>query len=148
MNENVPTRLKRLRESAGLSIRALAELLGRSGSGYAHYERPDRFKDPFLPMDLAPDQGGHQIARPARARLRFFWRVLLRSTGQHSADRDRHDRQQQQGRNRPQQPAHHTFSSRHDPRRISAAGRRARQLKSRAVRVDSQRAGRLCANSP
>lgn len=55
MNENVPTRLKRLRESAGLSIRALAELLGRSGSGYAHYERPDRFKDPFLPMDLAQD---------------------------------------------------------------------------------------------
>lgn len=55
MNENVPTRLKRLRESAGLSIRALRELLGRSGSGYAHYERPDRFKDPFLPMDLAQD---------------------------------------------------------------------------------------------
>lgn len=55
MSENVPTRLKRLRESAGLSIRALADLLGRSGSGYAHYERPDRFKDAFLPMEFAQD---------------------------------------------------------------------------------------------
>jgi transcriptional regulator with XRE-family HTH domain len=52
---DIPQRLKALREGAGLSIRALADLLSMSSSGYAHYETPARFKDPYLPMQLARD---------------------------------------------------------------------------------------------
>lgn len=52
---DVPLRLKALREASGLSIRALADRLGMSSSGYAHYENPARFKDQFLPMHLARD---------------------------------------------------------------------------------------------
>ena len=51
----IPDRLKALREASGLSIRALAEKLGMSSSGYAHYETPSRFKDAFLPMRVAHD---------------------------------------------------------------------------------------------
>lgn len=52
---DIPHRLKALREAAGLSIRALAAELGMSSSGYAHYETPSRFKDAYLPMQMAQD---------------------------------------------------------------------------------------------
>lgn len=55
LNPDIPTRLKALRETAGLSIRALAAQLNMSSSGYAHYETPSRFKDDFLPMQMARD---------------------------------------------------------------------------------------------
>lgn len=55
IQSSVPARVKALREAAGLSIRALADLMGMSSSGYAHYETPARFKDPFLPMRVALD---------------------------------------------------------------------------------------------
>lgn len=54
-SNDIPHRLKALREAAGLSIRAIAHELGKSSSGYAHYENPERFKDQFLPMQLARD---------------------------------------------------------------------------------------------
>lgn len=59
MTENAETirRLKALRERAGLSIRALAHELGMSSSGYAHYETPERFKDAYLPVDVAQRLG-------------------------------------------------------------------------------------------
>lgn len=51
MNETpVSLRLKRLRESSGLSVRAMAALAGMKPSTYGHYENPDRFKSPFLPV--------------------------------------------------------------------------------------------------
>lgn len=53
MNSDVPQRLKALREASGLSIRALADRLNMSSSGYSHYETPARFKDQFLPMQIA-----------------------------------------------------------------------------------------------
>ena len=43
-------RLKAIRERSGLSIRAIAKKVGKSPSGYLHYESPDRFKDDILPM--------------------------------------------------------------------------------------------------
>ena len=47
----VSRQLKLLRQSAGLSIREVAQALGMEhGSSYQHYE--DRFKKPFLPLDL------------------------------------------------------------------------------------------------
>lgn len=55
ISSDVPQRLKALREAANLSIRAIAEMLGMSSSGYAHYETPARFKDQFLPMHMALD---------------------------------------------------------------------------------------------
>jgi len=55
---DTPHRLKALREAAGLSIRALADKLGMSSSGYAHYETPARFKDAYLPMQMARDIAG------------------------------------------------------------------------------------------
>lgn len=54
-SSDIPSRLKALREASGLSIRKLADRLGMSSSGYAHYETPARFKDAFLPMSLARD---------------------------------------------------------------------------------------------
>lgn len=42
--------LKALREEGGLSMRQAADALGMSLTGYQHYE--DRFKKPFLPVDL------------------------------------------------------------------------------------------------
>jgi transcriptional regulator with XRE-family HTH domain len=44
-------RLKALRESAGLSIRKIADELGISSATYAHYEY--RYKEPFLPAAFA-----------------------------------------------------------------------------------------------
>lgn len=52
-NDPVTLRLKAIRNSTGLSIRAVAHLLGMSSSGYLHYESPSRFKDDYLPMDVA-----------------------------------------------------------------------------------------------
>lgn len=47
----VSRQLKLLRQRAGLSIREVAQALGMDhGSSYQHYE--DRFKKPFLPLDL------------------------------------------------------------------------------------------------
>lgn len=54
-SSDIPHQLKALRESAGLSIRKLAAELGMSSSGYSHYETPARFKDQFLPMQIARD---------------------------------------------------------------------------------------------
>lgn len=42
--------LKELRNEAGLSVRAMAELIGTRASSYQHYE--DRYKKAFLPLDL------------------------------------------------------------------------------------------------
>lgn len=49
---SVPSRkLKQLRQRAGLSIREVAHALGmENGSSYQHYE--DRFRKPFLPLEL------------------------------------------------------------------------------------------------
>ena len=49
----VTRRLKELRERAGLSVRAMAHLVGMSPSGYSHYETASRFKDAYLPMSVA-----------------------------------------------------------------------------------------------
>ncbi|BBU58536.1 hypothetical protein KU6B_48010 [Mameliella alba] len=43
--------MKALREKAGFSIRGIADFMGISPSGYAHYEQ--RIKEPFLPMKFA-----------------------------------------------------------------------------------------------
>lgn len=54
MSENpVIDRLKDIRNRAGLTVRAIAHLMDMSSSGYSHYENPARFKDAFLPMDIA-----------------------------------------------------------------------------------------------
>jgi len=51
-------KVKDIRERAGLSVRAMAQRVGMSSSGYLHYESPNRFKDDYLPMAVA-----RQIAR-------------------------------------------------------------------------------------
>lgn len=48
--KTIAAQLKTIRERSGLSIRAMAHLVGKSASGYSHYESPDRFKDDILPM--------------------------------------------------------------------------------------------------
>lgn len=50
---SVAPRLKEVRERAGLTVRAMAEALGRPSSSYAAYEDPKKFKKPILPFDLA-----------------------------------------------------------------------------------------------
>jgi len=45
--------LKALRNRAGLTVRAMAEALGRPASTYASYE--DKYKKPYLPLDLIED---------------------------------------------------------------------------------------------
>jgi transcriptional regulator with XRE-family HTH domain len=55
LSADIPQRLKALREAAGMSIRALASELRMSSSGYAHYETSARFKDDYLPMQMARD---------------------------------------------------------------------------------------------
>jgi SOS-response transcriptional repressor LexA len=60
--------LKALREEAGLSMRQAADTLGMSLTGYQHYE--DRFKKPFLPVDLMRRVAGMLAGcgiEPARA---------------------------------------------------------------------------------
>jgi hypothetical protein len=50
-SSSVSRKLKQLRQRAGLSIREVAHALGmENGSSYQHYE--DRFRKPFLPLDL------------------------------------------------------------------------------------------------
>ncbi|WP_374442504.1 S24 family peptidase [Stella sp.] len=59
--------LKALREEAGLSMRQAADALGMSLTGYQHYE--DRFKKPYLPVDLMRRVAGMLAGRgiaPAR----------------------------------------------------------------------------------
>jgi transcriptional regulator with XRE-family HTH domain len=45
--------LRELRTRAKVSLREMARQLGKSTGGYGHYEDPSRFKDPYLPMQLA-----------------------------------------------------------------------------------------------
>lgn len=45
--------LKRLRKQAGMTVRSLAEAIGRPASSYATYE--NEYKKPYLPMDLVLD---------------------------------------------------------------------------------------------
>lgn len=52
-DQPVSARLKALRESAGLSVRALAEALEIPSSSYAAYEDGKRFKKPFIPVPFA-----------------------------------------------------------------------------------------------
>jgi phage repressor protein C with HTH and peptisase S24 domain len=49
--EELRAQVKSLRERAGLSVRAIAELLEMSPSGYSHYEQ--RIKEPVLPVRIA-----------------------------------------------------------------------------------------------
>ena len=60
MNTRLPiaTQLKRIRERSKVSMREMARRLGKSSSSYAHYENPERFKDKYLPYELA-----QQVAR-------------------------------------------------------------------------------------
>lgn len=55
MSEQPPValRLKQLREEAGISVREMAQRIGKSPSSYGHYENPSRFKSEYLPLDLA-----------------------------------------------------------------------------------------------
>ena len=54
MNQDlVPTRLKRVRKNAGMGLRQMARALEMPPSSYGHYEDPGRFKDPYLPMEIA-----------------------------------------------------------------------------------------------
>lgn len=52
-HKNVALELKRLRTASGISLRKMADALGMAPSSYAHYENPERFKSPFLAMDIA-----------------------------------------------------------------------------------------------
>jgi phage repressor protein C with HTH and peptisase S24 domain len=67
----VAKELKRLRERAGLSVRALADRVHLSPSSYAYYE--DEFKRRFLPIDLlkqvAPVLAEHGIPESETYRL-------------------------------------------------------------------------------
>lgn len=49
----VTQELKEIREGAGVGIREMARRLGVSPNSYTHYENPERFKDPYLPMHQA-----------------------------------------------------------------------------------------------
>ncbi|MCA2014401.1 helix-turn-helix transcriptional regulator [Cereibacter sphaeroides] len=51
--EDITAQVKALRERAGLSVRKLATRMGKSSSGYLHYESPDRFKGGPLPVAFA-----------------------------------------------------------------------------------------------
>lgn len=50
MQENVAAKLKALRGRAGMTVRELADVIGRPPSTYASYE--DKYKKPYLPIDL------------------------------------------------------------------------------------------------
>lgn len=51
MAQRIGLKLKKLRESAGLSVRAMASALGKNATSYQYYE--DDFKQRWLPIDLA-----------------------------------------------------------------------------------------------
>ncbi|PTX02045.1 phage repressor protein C with HTH and peptisase S24 domain [Pararhodobacter aggregans] len=51
--DDITAQVKALRERAGLSVRKLATRMGKSSSGYSHYESPDRFKGGPLPVAFA-----------------------------------------------------------------------------------------------
>lgn len=53
--DDITAQVKALRERAGLSVRKLAERMGKSSSGYLHYESPDRFKGGPLPVAFAKE---------------------------------------------------------------------------------------------
>lgn len=55
------TGLKRLRQQAKLSVREVAEAIGRPASTYSSYE--DKYKKPYLPLDLVKDLGPIFIPR-------------------------------------------------------------------------------------
>jgi transcriptional regulator with XRE-family HTH domain len=49
----IALQLKAIREKADVSIRTMAERVGKPASSYAHYENPKNFKAEFLPLNLA-----------------------------------------------------------------------------------------------
>lgn len=49
----VTQQLRELRDGAGVGIREMARRLGIAPNSYTHYENPERFKDPYLPMHQA-----------------------------------------------------------------------------------------------
>lgn len=54
MHEKAVTQaLRELREGARVGVREMARRLGVSPNSYTHYENPERFKDPYLPMHWA-----------------------------------------------------------------------------------------------
>jgi len=52
-DEQVTSALRALRKNAGVGVREMARRLGVSPNSYTHYENPDRFKEPYLPMAWA-----------------------------------------------------------------------------------------------
>ncbi|PWE26734.1 helix-turn-helix transcriptional regulator [Pararhodobacter marinus] len=54
-SDDITVQVKALRERAGLSVRKLAMRMGKSSSGYLHYESPDRYKGGPLPVAFAKE---------------------------------------------------------------------------------------------
>ncbi|GEK69260.1 helix-turn-helix domain-containing protein [Paracoccus denitrificans] len=52
-DQQVTYALRALREGAKVGVREMARRLGISPNSYTHYENPNRFKDPYLPMHWA-----------------------------------------------------------------------------------------------
>jgi transcriptional regulator with XRE-family HTH domain len=53
-SEHVTSRLRELRERAGVSMQTLAKLMGKRGaSSYQRYENPALFKKDYLPIGIA-----------------------------------------------------------------------------------------------
>ncbi|MGP3725909.1 LexA family transcriptional regulator [Cereibacter sphaeroides] len=48
--ESVALALKAIREGLGVGLREMARRVNMSPSSYSHYENPNRFKAPYLPM--------------------------------------------------------------------------------------------------
>lgn len=55
MTDQAPTatKLKAIRERANIGLREMARRLKMPTSSYGHYEDPNRFKDDYLPADMA-----------------------------------------------------------------------------------------------
>lgn len=54
MNDKpVALQLREIRLGARVKLREMARRLGVSVNSYSHYENPERFKDPYLPMHMA-----------------------------------------------------------------------------------------------
>lgn len=52
-NEQINDTLRALRDSAGLTVRAVSEAIGLKQTGYQRYEDPLRFKKKYLPYEMA-----------------------------------------------------------------------------------------------
>lgn len=72
VNPTVNERLTALRKRAGLSMGALAIAIGyRGASSYQHYEDPEKFRKPYLPLHLAERLAEALVSKgepPIRAR--------------------------------------------------------------------------------